>query len=43
MALQACLDNVNAKRGKAPQKFKKLAKKQGSRKPGVKEVLSSPD
>lgn len=36
MTFQAYLDNIEAKTGKTPADFKKLAKKKGLLKPGVK-------
>ena len=36
MTFQAYIDNIQAKTGKTPDDFKKLAKKQGLLEPGVK-------
>lgn len=36
MSFQAYLDNIEAKTGKKPEAFKKLAEKKGLLKPGVK-------
>lgn len=39
MTFQAYLDNIEAKTGKTPADFKKLAKKKGLLKPGVKAMV----
>lgn len=39
MTFQAYLDNIEAKTGKTPADFEKLAKKKGLLKPGVKAMV----